>query len=259
MGYVFRRVVNRHRDLITLVALTQFARSRFLADGFDGDQMVVRPNFSSDLGPGLATRDGRLLYVGRLSDEKGADIVVKAAARVRATVEIVGDGPQAAHLRSIASPNVLFAGRISRAEVANKLRSASAALVPSRCYESFPMIVAEAMSCATPIIGSDLGALAELVDNRKTGRLVVPDSVDAWVQAMNEAVENPEQLAMWGLSGRRTYAARYDENHGYDSLVKIYQGAIAKASARQIRLQSPLAYGLAQSAGGYARQQQSHS
>jgi glycosyltransferase involved in cell wall biosynthesis len=229
MGHVFRRILDRHRALITVVTFTQFAKSRFLADGFAEDQIVVRPNFAPDIGPGLATRDGRLVYVGRLSTEKGADVVVRAAAKVRGEVEIVGDGPETDHLRSIAPPNVTFAGRIAREEVASRLRSASAVLVPSRCYEGFPMIVAEAMACSTPVIASRIGALAEIVEDRKTGRLIATDDIDGWTHAMNEAVDAPDQLAQWGQSARQAYTSRYGEEHGYDGLIHIYQRAIERA------------------------------
>ena len=231
MGHVFRRVLDRHRALITVVAMTRFARSRFLADGFMEDQIVVRPNFAPDIGPGLATRDGRLVYIGRLSEEKGADIIVRAAARVRGEVEIVGDGPETDHLRSIAPPNVTFAGRIARDEVASKLRSASAVLVPSRCYEGFPMIVAESMACSTPVIASKIGALAEIVEDRKTGRLIATDDIDGWTHAMNEAIDDPGQLAQWGRSARQAYNLMCSEERGYDSLIDIYQQAIERARA----------------------------
>lgn len=231
MGHVFRRVLDRHRALITVVAMTQFAKSRFLADGFMEDQIVVRPNFAPDIGPGLAARDGRLVYIGRLSEEKGADIIVRAAAKVRGEVEIVGDGPETDHLRSIAPPNVTFAGRIAREAVASKLRSASAVLVPSRCYEGFPMIVAESMACATPVIASRIGALAEIVEDRKTGRLIATDDIDGWTQAMNEAIDDPGQLAQWGRSARQAYTLLCSEECGYDSLIGIYQRAIERARA----------------------------
>ncbi|WP_426418673.1 glycosyltransferase family 4 protein [Bradyrhizobium genosp. A] len=231
MGHVFRRILDRHRALITVVTMTQFAKSRFLADGFTEDQIVVRPNFAPDIGPGLPSRDGRLVYIGRLSEEKGADIVVKAAAKVRGEVEIVGDGPETDRLRSIAPPNVTFAGRIPREEVASRLRSASAVLVPSRCYEGFPMIVAESMACSTPVIASRIGALAEIVEDRKTGRLIATDDIDGWAHAMNEAIDDPGQLAQWGRSARQAYTLLCSEERGYDSLIGIYQRAIERARA----------------------------
>jgi glycosyltransferase involved in cell wall biosynthesis len=231
MGHVFRRVVDRHRVGITIVTLSQFSKSRFLADGFAEDQIVVRSNFAPDIGPGLAKRDERLLYVGRLSEEKGADIVVRAATRVRGTIEVVGSGPQADYLRSIAPPNVNFAGRVTREEVARRLRSATAVLVPSRCYENFPMIVAEAMACSTPVIASRIGALAEIVEDCRTGRLVATDDVDGWSDAMNEALDAPELLAKWGQSARHAYSSRYCEERGYHGLMEIYHRAIERKDA----------------------------
>lgn len=226
MGRAFRSVVDRHPHLITLVALTQFARSRFLADGFAERQVIVRPNFAPDIGPGFGTRDGRLLYVGRLSAEKGVDTIVKAAADIKAVIEIVGDGPESTRLRSVAPKNVIFSGRVSREQVATKLRSASAILAPSCCYEGFPMIVAEAMACGTPIIASDIGSLAEVVEDRKTGRLAPMDDVAAWATIVNDAIDAPAKLKQWGQYARRTYDKLYDEDNGYSSLMKVYDHAL---------------------------------
>jgi glycosyltransferase involved in cell wall biosynthesis len=91
------------------------------------------------------------------------------------------------------------------------------------------MIVAEAMACSTPVIASRIGALAEIVEDRKTGRLIATDDIDGWTHAMNEAVDAPDQLAQWGQSARQAYTSRYGEEHGYDGLIHIYQRAIDRA------------------------------
>lgn len=226
MGRTFRRMAERNREFVTLVALTRFAKSRFVADGFDEDQVVVRPNFAPDIGAGPEKRGPRLLYVGRLSHEKGAETVVRAAAAVDGIVEIVGDGPETARLRAMASPNVIFAGRISREEVGSKLRNAAAVLVPSRWYEGFPMIVAEAMAAGTPILAARIGSLAEIVEDRETGWLLPIDDIQAWAHAMRSVLTDPEQLVRWGQKARRTYESLYNEESGYRSLIEIYQRAI---------------------------------
>jgi glycosyltransferase involved in cell wall biosynthesis len=91
------------------------------------------------------------------------------------------------------------------------------------------MIVAESMACSTPAIASRLGALAEIVEDHKTGRLIATDDVDGWTNAMNDAIADPGQLVEWGISARQAYTRLYSEEHGYDSLIDIYQRAIARA------------------------------
>ena len=91
------------------------------------------------------------------------------------------------------------------------------------------MIVAEAMACATPVIASRIGALAEIVEDGKTGRLVSTDDIDGWTHAMNDASDAPDRLAGWGRSARHAYTSLYSEEHGYDSLIGIYQRVIERA------------------------------
>ena len=123
--------------------------------GVPAAAIVVRPTSVQD--PGPPSRPGsNLLFVGRLSEEKGPTLLLEAwnrsTASVRRKLEIIGDGPQAAEVaaRAAASSNVLFAGRQGPEAVASAMQRAAALVLPSLWYEGFPTVVTEAFATGEP-------------------------------------------------------------------------------------------------------------
>ena len=86
---------------------------------------------------------------------------------------IIGDGPERKALERQAGELglrcVSFLGRLSRAETLMRIKEACFLVVPSKCYETFTLTIAEAFACGTPVICSRLGAMQEIVDDRRTG------------------------------------------------------------------------------------------
>jgi len=137
------------------IALTDYTRSRLVDRGVPAAAIVVRPTSVQD--PGPPSRPGsNLLFVGRLSEEKGPTLLLEAwnrsTASVRRKLEIIGDGPQAAEVaaRAAASSNVLFAGRQGPEAVASAMQRAAALVLPSLWYEGFPTVVTEAFATGEP-------------------------------------------------------------------------------------------------------------
>lgn len=144
------------------VALSEFAREKFIRGGLPTEKVVVKPNFV-DLDPGVGERKGGYaLYVGRLSPEKGLDTLLAAWQRVAGKVplKIVGDGPLADRVASAAREigDVQWLGQQSRDKVLALMRNAFALIVPSVWYETFALVVAEAYAVGLPVIASRLGA-----------------------------------------------------------------------------------------------------
>ncbi len=108
---------------------------------------------------------GYALVASRLSPEKGVDVAVDACRIAGVPLVVAGDGPEAAALRERAGDGaVRFLGRVEE-EALRKLRAgASVALAPSRSAETFGMAAAEAMAAGVPVVGSDVGALGELIE-----------------------------------------------------------------------------------------------
>jgi glycosyltransferase involved in cell wall biosynthesis len=139
-----------------------------IASGINEEDISVKSNFAWP----TARRTGAgeyFLALGRLSTEKGFDAIVDAIPSEQRLV-IVGNGPERAHLTSIAAPNVEFFDTVEPVEVSRLMQGARALLVPSRCYEGQPRVVLEAFSAGVPVLASRIGGLIELVEIGRSGR-----------------------------------------------------------------------------------------
>ena len=224
-----RRRRTWHEKVDRFIALTEFAKGRFVAGGLPAARIAVKPNFAADEGaPGTGPRAGAL-YVGRLSEEKGARPLIAAWRRVETPLRVIGDGPLAAELRAAAPANVAFLGARDAEGVRAEMRRAAVLIVPSICYEGFPMVIAEAYCRGLPVIASRLGGLAEIVADGETGLLAAPgDSADLAATA-TRAAANPEALRALGAGARRRYLARYTPAANHDQLIAIYDAAMTAA------------------------------
>ena len=239
-------VLEVHRRLRTwtekvdgFIALAEFARQRFIAAGLPAERIHVKPNFV-DPDPGAAVEKGDYaISVGRFSTEKGLWTLLAAWQLLGMSIplHIVGDGPLRGELEREAGKrgltDVVFRGRLSRGETAEEMRRARVLIHPSECYENFPMAIAEAFACATPVICSRLGAMQEIVTDGQTGLLFAPgDPVDL-ARQVRHLWERPPLREDMGRRARLEYKARYTAEQNYSRLMEIYAAAAARTMARQ--------------------------
>ena len=225
----------RH-SIDTYIALTNFSRDKFISAGLDPDKIAVKPNFV-DPDPGERTNVGDYaLYIGRLSEEKGASVLVEAWRRlpVRCPLHVVGEGPLRATLESkaqeYAASRINFRGRLSREETIALVKGARFVVVPSTCYEGFPMAIAEAMACGTPLICSRLGAMKEIVADHATGLHFTPGDPDDLAREVDWALKQPADMEEMGRAARREYEAHYTAERNYSILMEIYERTLTRSS-----------------------------
>jgi len=221
----FRHKVDRY------IALNRFCRGKFVDGGLPAERIDVKPNFV-DIGPppSLGARSGGL-YVGRLSKEKGIDVMLGALKLLpMLTVDVVGTGPEAVTLEQ--HPRARLIGWQAREAVHARMRRAAYLIVPSIWYETFGIVVIEAFACGLPVIASRLGALSELVRDQETGILFEPGSATGLATAIAWADAHPEELAAIAHTARAEYEAKYTEGINYQQLVEIYERARDAAGSR---------------------------
>jgi glycosyltransferase involved in cell wall biosynthesis len=215
------------------IALTQFARSKFIAGGLPAEKIKVKPNFApSD--PGVKEGAGEVaVFVGRLSPEKGVKTLLEAWGRLAAPIplRILGDGPLRGELQETKSrlnlPHVDFLGQVSHPEVQKEIKNARFLVLPSECYENFPMTIVEAFSCGTPIVCSRLGAMQEIVTDLETGLHFAPGNPDDLAEKVTWAWNRPRTLEDMGRAARCEYKKKYTAEANYATLMEIYREAIA--------------------------------
>lgn len=174
---------------------------------------------------------GRFLFVGRLAEKKGVDVLLAALARVPAArLVILGGGPEETRLRALAAglevgDRVEWLGQQPSARVMREMRVAHALVIPSKVArdgdkEGTPLVMGEAMAASVPIVASHIGGLSEHIRSGDNGLLVRPGSEaslgDALAQLMR-ADYDPTPLAdtarrdLEGTLDLRSTTARYLE------------------------------------------------
>jgi glycosyltransferase involved in cell wall biosynthesis len=216
------------------IALTEFSREKFIAAGLQPAKIAVKPNFV-EMDPGPGTGAGEYaLYAGRLSVEKGLDTLLAACQRFPAQcpLQVIGDGPERAALEQQARQknicNITFRGFLSRSETIAAVKRARFVVVPSKWYEGFPMVIAEAMACGTPVICSRLGAMQEIVDDRRTGLHFNPGDAGDLAQKVAWAWNHPLEMSEMGRAARREYEWRYTAERNYSLQMEIYEKALGR-------------------------------
>jgi len=220
------------RMVHSYVALTEFARRKFIAGGLPPDRIVTKPNFVHP-DPGDHIDSGQYaLFVGRLSPEKGLETLLAAWKPLAKGISliIVGDGPLRARLAVAATQfgldNVSFRGRLTRAETLQAIKGASFLIFPSGCYENFPMSIAEAFACGVPVVCSRLGAMEEIVADGLTGLHFTPGNAGDLAAKVEWAWTHPVEIAAMGRAARAEYEAKYTAERNYQMLMEIYQKAV---------------------------------
>lgn len=212
-----------HRKVDRYLALTEFQRSLLVRGGLPARRIGVVPNFlEPDPGMHDYERTG-LLYLGRLSPEKGIDTLTTAASLGSQTIRVAGDGPADDVVRTASASNKVVAlGRLSAADASRAVASSIALVVPSVCFEGFPMVVLEAYASGTPVIASRIGSLAEVVEDGVTGRLVPPGDANALAEMMAWADSHRPEMRAMGANARRRYEERYRGMQHLRSLMDAY-------------------------------------
>ncbi|MBD2072645.1 glycosyltransferase family 4 protein [Phormidium sp. FACHB-592] len=209
------------------IALTEFARQKFIEGGFPAEKIVVKPNFvHPDPGIGTGT-GGYALYVGRLSVEKGLDTLLAAWERLDQPIplKIIGDGPLAEQVIEATQrmSSVEWLGRKPMSEVHALMGEAMFLVFPSKWYETFGRVAVEAFAKGTPVVAANIGAIAELVDAGRTGLLFHPSDPDNLAAQVNWLLSHPTTLAQMRQQTRTEFEAKYTAERNYKRLIEIYK------------------------------------
>lgn len=236
---VFHRLLGTWRNQVDVyIALTEFARQKFIQGGLPAEKIVVKPNFI-DPDPGERSSQGDYaLFVGRLAVEKGVSNLLAAWQHLPdVPLKIAGDGPLLDQLRAqseaLGLRQVEFLGRRDHDSVIDLMKGARFIVFPSVYYEGFPVTIVEAFACGLPVIASRLGAMQEIIQHGRTGLHFTPADPQDLAQKVREAWSNPGLTLEMGHNARAEYDAKYTAERNYQMLMQIYQTAIERNRARK--------------------------
>jgi len=184
----------------------------------------------------LGVRTPYVLFVGRITDQKGIFHLLEAAKLLPAGVQVVlcASAPDTPEIeerlrRAVAAlPNVLWINEMVKHEVVTQLYSHAAVFCCPSVYEPFGLINLEAMACETPVVASAVGGIVEVVEDGKTGLLVPPAQPEVLAQALTRVLDNPELGRRMGKAGRARVEARFSWASVAERTEEVYAEAIAE-------------------------------
>jgi glycosyltransferase involved in cell wall biosynthesis len=219
-------------DVDRFIVMTRFERDKFVEGGFPADKISVKPHFVYDTSIPHDESPHGLLYVGRLTPDKGIPMLLEAWSGVDSIpLTIAGEGPLAEDIKRMASehPNLHYVGQESNWEVHELMRRSSIVVITSEWYETFCRVVVEAFAESTPVLASNIGALGELVTAGVTGLHFEPGNAQDLAKKIQWAADHPIELRGMGENGRREYEETYTPERNYTLLMNIYDDAVAQA------------------------------
>lgn len=226
-----------NRQVEAFIALTDFQRDRLVAAGLPAERVSIKPHFY-DHPPTPAPwdqREPRVVFVGRLGEEKGVRHLIEAWlawGRDAPRLELIGQGPEREALERRVraaglSARVVFTGQLPFAEVQQRIARSRLLVLPSVCFEGFPMVIREAFALGVPVAASNLGSMASLVRDGHNGVLFEAGHAPGLLRVVRDAWQAPSLLSRLGTQARMDFDERYTADANYTQLMAIYDNAIA--------------------------------
>ncbi len=235
--YKLHRTLGLYRNNIDVfICPSRYMKRQLVRGGFPEEKIQVVPyGIHVDRDTPSVGSDSYFLYVGRLSEEKGVAMAIRAAKLAGVPLKIVGDGPQANWLHKLAhgSENIEFLGFRSGEALADLYRGAMAVVLPSRVHENAPLVILEAAAHGKLVIASDVGGVGELVQDHQTGLLLHPLDLDGWTEAMLRIYHDSDLQSTLAKNARAIAEQSYTLDRHYMSIERIYQSVQGSSSFDQ--------------------------
>jgi len=224
--------VMRVNDLVDVfISPSCFLRTKLIEYGFDADRIVTLYHFFEDDESIQSNKIGNyLLYVGRLSHEKGIKTLIDSMEGMKTRLKIIGDGPlrddMIGHVQSKKMDNVEFLGHMTHDEVMRYIKGSNFLVIPSEWYETYCFAVIEAFACGRTVIASRIGGIPELVKDGKTGLTFNPGDVNDLRNKINYLINHPEEAERLGRNGQLFVKDELNAERYYQRLMEIYLSQI---------------------------------
>jgi len=209
--------------------LIQLEKHGFKSQAVDQVRNFLPPNQFADRS--TAGTGDFVLYVGRITEEKGVQTAVEACAKANVPLKVVGEGPDYQRVQQLTSKltaEVTFTGQLTPSEVAEVRSRAAISLMPSKWSEPAPYSVVESMAAGVPVLVSSLGGLPELTDNQNT---VLDNTADGWSKAIKSLWSDREKLQRAGEQALSYAKQNFNQDRAYEDLIASYTAALNSRKA----------------------------
>lgn len=196
--------------------------------GIPQNKLIHIPNFVNieNFDPEFKPGD-YILYVGRLSKEKGVITLLRAVKDIGVKLKIVGDGPIKHDCERFVSENeisnVEFVGYKSGEELKQLYRNSAFLIMPSEWYENAPMTILESFAYGKPMIGSKIGGIPEMIIDGETGFLFEPANENDLREKILYFLSKPSLIEQMGKNARLRVEREYNAEIHYNKLIEVYK------------------------------------
>ncbi len=207
---------------------SRFSLKKHVEHGIPEGRLVYIRNFinAAEYEPTYATGD-YVLFVGRLSREKGIRTLLRAVQNLDVPVRIVGDGPLRAeydrHVQEHDTAHVTFEGYKSGDDLRRLYANAAFLVIPSECYENAPMTILEACAYGKPVIGSRIGGISEMIEPGRTGLLFTPGEADELAACIRTLWPDESLRSKMGRAARQKVQKEFSSEAHYEQLMDLYR------------------------------------
>ena len=224
------------------IALTDFQKELLIKAGLPEKKIHVKPNFYPEIPVPVSwtDRENKAIFLGRLSEEKGVEPLVRAWAAMGVEaprLEIIGDGPMKAFLERLINnlqcgSQIRLIGSLSHKDAMSRLRTSRLLVLPSVWFEGFPMVIGEAFALGVPVAASKIGPFPSLVKETGAGVLFEPGDIVSMATIIQTFLKNVSALHASAGNARSEFLDKYTAARNYDILRDIYATAIEEKRRR---------------------------
>lgn len=231
-----RRMGTWQKYVDAFITLSEFQKEKLIGAGLPAQRVYVKPNFypAPPLPRPWLERQRKVVFIGRLSPEKGVHVLLEAWkewGEAAPLLELIGDGKEKENLRkslknTVAEKKVCFTGQLLFDQTQERLAEASLLILPSLCFEGFPMVIREAFALGVPVVASRIGAIPFIIKDGDSGMMFQPGDSTELLKVVKALWENSTRLSNMAEAARKEFEIKYTADENYDMLMEIYRAAI---------------------------------
>ncbi|MCP4117805.1 MAG: glycosyltransferase family 4 protein [Desulfobacteraceae bacterium] len=234
--YLHHKMLHIYDKIDIYISPSCFLKNKVQEMGFKGEAVHLSNCVDvGDFQPAYKWKDDLIVYVGRLSQEKGVETLINAVKDIDVKLKIIGDGPLKDELRKKVQfekiRNVGFAGYKTGMDLHNDIKNAMFMVIPSECYENNPRTVIEAFALGKPVVGARIGGISELVKDWETGINYTSGDVADLKDKIGLMLKYKARIPEMGKNARKFAAQELNAEVHYRQLIEIYSKAYLKAKS----------------------------
>jgi len=232
-SFLISKLINKKKNLLNKVSkfitLTEFTKKEFSLNGLPINKLIIKPNFLNSIDSKIIPiiKKNRAIYASRISKEKGILTLINAFRDINIELDVLGDG---AMLNTIKKKNlnnrIKFYGSLERNETSKFINKSKFIVIPSECYEGFPMTILEAFREGTLVLASNIGSIKSIIKDKFNGILFEPGNTSDLIDKVKWILNNPKECDQIVLNAYNEFKNKYSSEVNYRQLLDIYNEAL---------------------------------